>query len=254
MIFALVTSIAYAECTLPRSITELDGLVAEAESSWGGDVASFSEAVATIHPVLGCVNTPLDAPLAARILRLSGLVSFVQRDTVTAAVTFAAARGRDPSIELPASWATEGNPLRAVWSAPSEASPTLTIRKSRRGKVFVDGVETLVVPTDRPFVLQWIDGVRVSAALATDETMPSYPRAAHPARDPMLIASAVAAVGAGALYGLAWAANGDYDNATNRTDMDDAISRANTFTIASGIVGGVAVGALGTGIAFGAVK
>jgi hypothetical protein len=232
----------------------LAGLVGEVESAWGGDLARFSEAVAAIDPVLACVNTPLDPALAARLLRLSGLESFVARDTVTAAATFSAARTVDPTLTLPEAWAPEGNPLRSVWATATPAAASVPTRKARVGAIYVDGSPSLAIPQDRPFVFQWIDGVRVSSALTTAANLPSYPRAAHPARNPLLLSGAIAALGAGALYGLAWSANADYQGATDYDELLAAQSATNGLTIAAASVGGVAVLAFGAGAVVAGVK
>ncbi len=247
MILALAAT-ALAECTVPRTLAELDTSVGEAESSWGQSAEYFGEAIGGTRAVLGCVNQPLPPATAARLLRLRGLEAFLGRDTPTAAAAFNAARALDPQLDLPESMAPVGNPLRAVWDTHVEPGPAATLRDARRGSLYVDGAPAKTVPTERPFVFQWIDGVRVEGAIATANDLPSYPRETHPAATPLMVASGVAAAAAVASYGLAWAARDEWENPDGAESFESAYARTNTLSIVAAGAGIGAVGLLGTSL------
>lgn len=247
MILVLAAT-ALAECTVPRTLAELDTSVGEAESSWGQSAEYFAEAFGGTRAVLGCVNQPLPSTTAARLLRLRGLEAFLGRDTPAAALAFEAARAADPAITLPEAMAPVGNPLRAVWDTHVDTGPAMPLREARRGQLYVDGAPSKSVPAERPFVFQWIDGVRVEGAISTAATLPSYPRKTHPAAAPLMVASGVVAAAAVASYGLAWAARDEWENPANAESFEEAYARTNALSIAAAGAGIGAVGLLGTSL------
>jgi len=247
-VILFLAATAVAECTVPRTLVELDTSIGEAESSWGQSPASFAEAMGGARAVLGCVNQPLPGSTASRLLRLRGLEAFLGRDTPTAAAAFNAARAVDPAITLPDSMAPAGNPLRAVWDTQLDPGPGTALRGARRGQLYVDGATATSVPTERPFVFQWIDGVRVEGGITTADALPSYPRARHPAATPLMVASGVAAAAAVASYGLAWAARDEWEHPDGAESFESAYMRTNAFSIAAAGAGIGAVGLLGTSL------
>lgn len=236
---------ALAECSLPRSASELDATVGQAELAWETDPSTFAQALGEVEGVLACVNVPVAVPMAARLLRLDGLRAFGARDAGRSAAAFASARRLDPNLDMSEEMAPSGNPLRALWDTPLTQGAPLPLRGARKGKLYVDGSAATTVPADQPVVFQWVDGVRVSAGLATAAALPSYPKKLHPAHSPLLASSGVLAVGAGVLYGLAWQANADFEAASDLASLEDARDRSRTLTYASAGAGGAAVLALG---------
>lgn len=221
---------ALAECSLPRTPAELEAAVGQAEGAWGGDPVAFVEELGIVQSVLGCVNTPVSAPTAARLLRLDGLAAFSRRETERAAAAFAGARALDAGLTLPERMAAPGNPLRAVWDTPVPAKPTVPLRAPARGTVYVDGTPTLAAPAERPFVFQAIHGVHATATVGTVATLPAYARAPHPARTPLLVTAGVAAVASGVLYGLAWESH-ERALASSDSQAFDAAESANHATV-----------------------
>ncbi|GDX81172.1 hypothetical protein LBMAG42_29830 [Deltaproteobacteria bacterium] len=244
----LLTTAAYADCSLPRTVAELDAAMVQAEVAWGENPASFADEMDVVGNVLGCVNAPLPAPSAARLLRLDGLAAFARRETERSAAAFSGARSIDPGITLPASMADSGNPLRAVWDTPAPARSWVTLRAPAKGKLYLDGVRTSTAPAERPFVFQAINGVYVTAAVATTGSLPAYARAPHPARNPLLVTAGVAAVASGVLYGLAWVSHDAAVGAANQGELGTAEAENHTYVIASASAGGLAAVALGGAI------
>ncbi len=247
MLLALVVA-AHAECTIPRTAAELEASVAEVEAAWGESATAFGEALGGTRALLGCVNVPLSPSTAARLLRLRGLEAFLARDTQTAALAFTGARAADPAITLPESMAPTGNPLRAVWDTPMGPAADFVLREPRRGRLYVDGLQAKVAPGERPFVFQWIDGVRVEGALATAADLPDYPKKLHPAAAPLMVASGASAAAAAVLYGLAWGARADWEAADDVEAFDASLDRTNTLSLAAVGAGVGAVGLLGTSL------
>lgn len=241
-------SVAEARCSLPRSLAELEAAVEVAEGAWGGAPAAFGEEMEVVGSVLACVNTPVPAPTAARLLRLDGLAAFSRRETERAAAAFAGARAVDPGITLPERMAAEGNPLRVVWDTLPAPDGASALRAPARGKLYVDGAATLNAPASRPFVFQAIDGVHASGAVATATTLPAYARAPHPARTPLVVTAAAAAVASGVLYGLSWDSHDRARDATTSEDFDAAEGENHALLIGSASAGGVAAVALGAAV------
>jgi hypothetical protein len=239
---------AQASCELPRTIPELETALVGTEQAWGSDPAAFADSAAATAAILACLDHPVAGPLAARLLRMEGLRSFVRRDLDAAGRAFAAARAVDPAITIPADWAPEGNPVRGLWDGASAPSTTVTLRPARRGDVWVDGDAVTAVPSGRPFVFQWIDGHDTSGAIATAAAIPRYPKKAVAARDPLLVTGSIAGVASGVLLALAWQARGDFDEAADLATLDEAKARTNTLTLAWAGTGGVAALALGAGL------
>lgn len=246
--FLVLVATAAAECTIPRTAAELDATLVEVEAAWGESPEAFGDALAGARALLACVNVPVAPTTAARLLRLRGLEAFLARDTATAALAFTGARAADPTLDLPESMAPVGNPLRAVWETSMDEAPTVVLRAPRRGRVFVDGAEAKSAPGERPFVFQWIHGVRVEGAVATAATLPSYPRQTHPAATPLLVASGATGAAAAVLYGLAWASRDEWATAGDRSSFDDGVDRTNTLSVAAAGAGVGALGLLGTSL------
>lgn len=244
----LLSAAAYADCSLPRTVAELDAAMVQAEVAWGENPASFADEMDVVASVLGCVNAPLPAPSAARLLRLDGLAAFARRETERSAAAFAGARSVDPDIALPETMAASGNPLRAVWDTPASPQSSVTLRAPAKGKLYLDGVRTLTAPAERPFVFQAINGVYVAAAVTTATALPAYARAPHPARNPLLVTAGVAAVASGVLYGLAWVSHDAAVGASNLEELGEAEALNHTYVIASASAGGLAAVALGSAI------
>lgn len=244
----LLATAAFADCSLPRTVAELDAAMVQAEVAWGESPARFAEEMDVVASVLGCVNAPLPAPSTARLLRLDGLSAFSRRETERSAASFAGARSVEPAITLPEAMAATGNPLRAVWDTPAAPENTVELRAPAKGKLYLDGVFTLSAPAERPFVFQALSGVHATGAVATVATLPAYVRAPHPARNPLLATAGVAAVASGVLYGLAWVSHDQAIGASNLEAFDDAEAENHTYVIASASAGGVAAVALASAI------
>ncbi len=235
---------AVAACAVPRTVAELDARLLAAEMAWSDGAAAFAETTAGTADLLDCVNAPLPVATVGRLLRLEGLAAFARREMPDSAAAFAGARLADPSLTLDDTYAGEGHPLRALWDTPAKRGAPVALRPPLRGALYVNGAPSRVGPRGVPFVLQWIDGVEARGAVTTPSTLPSYPRAPHPARNPLFGVAGAAALAGGVLYGLAWVEHDRAFEAGDLATLDGAIEANHTYSAAAAGAGGVAVFAL----------
>lgn len=246
MLLALLVVLtpAFAACAVPRTVAELDARLLAAETAWSDGPAAFAETTAGTAELLDCVNAPLPVATVGRLLRLEGLSAFARRAMPESAAAFAGARQADPALTLDDSYAGEGHPLRALWDTPARGGTSVALRAPLRGTLYVNGAPSRVGPRGVPFVVQWIDGVESRGSVATTSTLPSYPRAPHPARNPLFGVAGAAALAGGVLYGLAWVEHDKAFAAGDLATLDGAIDANHTYSAAAAGAGGVAVFAL----------
>ncbi len=223
---------------------------------------AFAAAMSTQRAILGCLGRKVSSALAARVHRAEGLAAFLGRETEQAQRCFAAARASDPAIGLPEAMAPEGGPLRAAWDVLPAAEPTVPLANAAAGSLYVDGFvrfhvdaasnEALTMaPSERPFVLQAVtsDEVALWTVWAPDAgRVPAYDRAPPSGSADhrwAWWATGGAALGAGALLGAAYLADGNYRGSTTVEEADQRREVVNGLTGASA---GFGVAALGLGL------
>lgn len=245
----IVSRTIASECTVARTGAELAVALEAAEAAWGIDESAFSAAVASADAVLPCVDGPVAPAVAARYHRVRALTAFVAHDSTNTQRAFAAAHAIEPAWRIPEAMAPAQNPLHAEFEAAilregaSETAPA----PAGGARLYFDGTETRRRPAAWPTVFQMRerDGrVHGTAWVPPGEPLPAYRAGGEGWRLPLLLGSAVAAGGAGALYVLAVSADASYRASGSLAEADAARARVNG--LAGGAVG-VGACALATG-------
>lgn len=242
---AVVASVAQAApaCPVSRTAEELGAALAGADAAWGNSAADFQVAVVSMRSILPCVAGAVDAPTAAHVHRIEGLVAFASRDRARTLLAFAAARAADPAWAPSDDLAPPGSPLRAAWDEASAPSTTAPLPPAREGALRVDGVPAHLRPTGRPALLQIVDErghADTTAWLDVGAPPPAYRRAVPVAA---WVGAGASVLAGGVLLGAAYGADADYRASTS---VDEADRRRATV---NGLAGGaVALGAVGVGL------
>ncbi|MCB9763429.1 MAG: hypothetical protein H6739_26920 [Alphaproteobacteria bacterium] len=255
-----VASAGAESCAGDRSAEDISALVDQAEQSFGDfDVEGFGEALDEASLVLPCLAEPLPPALAARYHRAQGLRQFVAESEDRAARSFAAARTIEPEYSFPETLLPKGHAVRQLYVAvPLENGETETLPHPKEGELLLDGTAGDARPMSWPVILQHVDdagAVQVTAYLYPEDALPPYemkrpPIAALPfiktrAQLGFSAGAIGGAVAAGALYGAAAAARGDFD-APHRDwslgQFQGQQGKTNGLVVASGAVGVLAVG------------
>ena len=256
-----------AGCPQASSRSELHQALGAAEEAFASmDLAGFQAQLTAADTALACLEEAVTPADAADLHGAHGLAAFLAEDRASTVACFRAATSLEPTWALPEAVAPEGHPLREQVETARvlPASPRAPLRLPKGLSLWVDGSPASDRPADQPAVLQGFE--RGGAVVGTEwldlgETLPPWaepPSSDEPARSSregsgrsgpklaLLVPTAVTGVGAGLLYGMAWSSRATYlDEGTAYADLDDLRSRNNTTTLASGILGGVALG-LGT--------
>lgn len=265
MIFLFVSAALAAPCASPSTTTDLAEALTAADTAFVSmDLPGFERARDRAEQHLLCLAEPLFPADAAAFHRLQALASFVGEDAAGAEAAFRASTAVQPGFVLPQRLAPDGHPLREAYEAAralpaSELSPLV----QPDGRVlYVDGSRADQRPSERPYVLQALEGsgaVAHTAWLPPTAPVPDWATAPTPSapipapvprartartpRTPLLVVSGVAVAGAGGLYGLAWASRASWaDEATPLENLDGLRARTNTATVAAGALAGAGIG------------
>lgn len=263
-----------ATCPARSSLGDLELSLAAVEKAYAGldrDQVLAQGELAT--RILGCLEKPLGPSHAARFHRAWGLRSFVAQEIETTRIDFAAARRLEPSTSLPAAIAPPGNPLHEAFFAldPSGFSSNAVLAPKDQRLVF-DGLNE-VRPQGLPCLVQLLDsrrtvlgtwhlaanaplprietlkpapvatatGVPTATGVATVTPARTEPSSRNPVRKGLFIGAGVSGVSSLALYGLAWNARRNFNQAANPSAATTAYNRNHSFTAASGVAGGLAL-------------
>ncbi len=176
----LYASFASATCPELATTADIVASVTEAETAFAAmDSTSFRRARKQAEEQLDCLGEPLTPIDAGSFHRMLAMDAFMARDQEEAVASFRAVHAAQPAYTLPSSIALEGSPLRVLFdqageqgsgdSSPVSVPPGLA--------VMVDGTRALALPTERPFLLQVLDGsggVAWTGYLASGETPPAW--------------------------------------------------------------------------------
>ena len=263
--------VAAQVCEEPSSTLELRTLLEDAEDAYSRlDVAAFKAATDSARALLPCLSEPLPRTLAASFHRAMGLRLFVDRDSESAQLAFAAARSVEPLYRFPTTLVPEGHPVRVQYGAyPVELGEYLPVAQPA-GRITFDGTDVLQRPLSWPSIVQIYDEagqIVETHYLQPAEPMPGYPLATgdvirggvireglqfHPQpTKPLLAGAAGVALLTGGLYLInlrQWNAYWD-DETTQATDYDAYRARTNGLVVGTW-VGGTAAVVLGTGAFF----
>ncbi len=231
------------------------------------DVPRFEAARDRALALLPCLAEPLTPAAAAAVHRVGAIDAFVAGDEPGAAGAFRSVVAAYPAWRLPSDTVPRGHPLRLAFDAAVGAppGPVASLPVPLDATLLLDGRTSLDLPTDRPVILQWIDGagaVSWTRRLSSGEPPPEYvaapedARAAYlernvitlsPRRRPveLVVTAGALGVASAALYGGAVARGATFRDADTPYDDLGAIR-----TQTNGLLVGAAVsfaGALGTG-------
>ncbi len=251
----LVAGPARAECSEPVPVSRLAQDVSAADAAFANmDDTSYYNARNAVLSALPCADAPLSASQAAALYRMLALGTFLDGDHPGTVSWFRALLAVAPGYQLPDDIAPEGNPLRLDFEVAGglPRARTDALPEPQAGQVLVDGEPASEVPTDRPYLFQYVDE---SGAVATTRLVqagmspPEYPSRPARAREgvavnvPLAVVAGVSAVAAGGLYLAAAEQESQFwDSKTAAADLDAYRSRANTLGALSAGVGVVAVG------------
>lgn len=235
---------------LQEAIRDAEGAFASMDSS------GFDAAVKAARVAVACAEQPLTPVQCAGFHRIMALEAFLDRKEDDAVLDFVAVRATQPGYQLPESIAPQDHPLRQLFDQSAEfaSGGTFTLPPPAGGGwLDVDGSRAEAAPSNRPFVLQYLDGSgvpKVSGYVPVGGKVPEYPVGNAPKAksegggglSPVGWAGiGAAAVGAG-LYGAAFATHGSYDRAVESGDADQIRSlhgTTNALTVGGvGLLGG----------------
>lgn len=251
----------HASC--PSTATAVSMSLGAAEAAFAAmDDGALAAAVAQAEADAGCLGERPAPSVIARLHRAEGLRAFVAGDMEGAQRAFAAARALEPDYSFPPDLIPAGHPLLAAYTAlPPAPADTTTLAAPAAGHLELDGQTGVHRPEDRPVLVQLLDRqdvVQASTYLKPGEALFDYALASPPAARapsprgptrPLAVASGVALLGAGVLYGLAYDAHSDYDALPDRAPgLEAARNRTNGL-----FAGSVAAGTVALGTGLGAV-
>ncbi len=229
-------------CPSPVALDDLAERIDRAEAAYGSlDVDGFIQATDTVGLMVPCLSAPLTPQLAGRAHRALALLHWAEERPDDARLALAAAQRLLPGdAALPTDLVATGHPLQTVFvtATPGALVPT---PEPAEGALMFDGVDS-DRPADEPTIAQWVvaDAPRWTQLLAPDDPLPEYATPAVVARVPAAVAvvpvpapvpaaatvlppkrstglstalwatAGVSAVGAGGLYGGAWATNASF--------------------------------------------
>lgn len=245
VIFTMATAGA-ADC----DAESLQVAIAGAESSFLKlDAEGFERNRAVVQDALGCQTAPVAPGDCALIHQLEGLAAFLADDVGGTLDAFRSAFASYPAYRLSTELAPEGHPLREQFLQARSAAPSASVElpRPRHGEIYVDGLRSRIVPSDRPFLVQHVlptGAVQTTYATHVD-AVPTYEarNREKPRKRVMLGIGIGSGVAAAALYRAAFASRAQYDAAV---EVGDTERIEQTFRTTNGLVVGSAV-ALVTG-------
>ncbi len=277
----MIPQVAQAVCEKSTHVTQLGEAGRTAEQAFAAldAEALLTQASLARTQILPCVQEPLTKEDAAAFHRLMAMEAFIGGNYTRAKQELHASLLLQPGYTFPADVAGEGHPLLALYKA-AETLPDgegEKIYPPPGGYVLVGGVRNSARYNQTPVIIQVftvtdsVETLRETRYVQPGEATPNWsgnafgltaadlgidldelqrPRALRDPR-PWFVASGVAAVVGGVLYGVALSQKNLYqDPSTNDADLAGLESRANTLGTVSLISGGTALVCTGFGIGF----
>jgi len=270
----MLTSSAYfaspAAAACPESATAVDVIeVAEASARAyeAADLQGFVATSSRLEEMLPCLAEPLPRNVAANVHRMMGLRAFVDQRQEKSTAAFGAARSIEPSYRFPETMVPAGHPIMGNYEAVDVSSvATREVPAPAEGYLHFDGRPATERPTDLPTIAQLFDtegAVEDTAYLWPGDGLFEYAERTGPASTPvptpisstqrrgpnlpLAVGAGGAAITSAVLYGVAASASSKFNSpATPYEDGPKLRAQANSFLVASGGVGVVALG-LGVG-------
>jgi hypothetical protein len=181
-------------CPAATSVADLERAINQGNFAFlKMDTAGLSEAREGVVHALACLGEALNPETVLDLHIHDALASFAAQDRDGALLSFRAALEVNPSFTLPEAVASPRHPLRQIFEQATilAASPVRSIPAPSRGSLLVDGRPATAVPTERPYVFQWLDddaSVLLNARVEAGSGPPVYttgsplPLASEPTR------------------------------------------------------------------------
>lgn len=184
---------AGADCPARAGTAELADTLDQAEAAWrSADEAGFFERMEELQLLLPCLDEPLDAPLAARAHRNTGLWLYATGHPARAEAAFASARRSSPGEALPAELVPAAHPARALFEAARPGGEAKAVPAPANGQLLFDG-QLRDRPAGGPTYAQLQitgGGIAWTTRLATGEPLPPYELAPPEPEPPLAVAEA----------------------------------------------------------------
>lgn len=191
----LIVSASYAaDC--PATLDDLhQPLERGLEAFENMDADGFEAARLQFEELVQCPDGAVDAMLVRRAHFVMALDAYMAQDSERTKAAFKAVLAVDPTFSLSWDLAPRGNLLRELWdqARKEESGDGAELATPTTGSFWVDGLPSTTRPSDRPFVLQWIDehgNVRWSQYLPAGAHLPIEVLAAMHEEDPMEVFTA----------------------------------------------------------------
>ena len=271
MIWMLASGAIAAECPTTTTAAALDGLLGLAEEAFADlDVERFSDVMDEVTFYVPCVADPLTPKTAAHLHRMQALRQFVARDERRTVAAIAAARSAAPTYALSDDIVPAGHVLYDLYGQlPLENGSVHTVAEPVTGSLRFDGVVTLDRPTSWPTIVQVAteDGSIASTdylfpqgamptyeavSVRTSSLVPMLPFVKSKPQLYLLAGSAVALLGAGAMYGAASVSAAGFDQEHpewSKADLDAHRGTTNTLVVGSAVAAVAGAGGLTVGLA-----
>ncbi|TNE90902.1 MAG: hypothetical protein EP330_07005 [Deltaproteobacteria bacterium] len=250
----LLPGLAWAGCDETTTAGQLRDSLSDAERAFAElDIASFQAATDRMRAQLPCVREVVPDEVIATTHRFEGLRRFADNDAEGAALAFAASRSLDPAYVLPEALVPLGNPVRTLYEGIDTTEPAVTwAPPPLEGHLRFDGAKDAQRPAEWPTLFQRFDGDGVNvdtAYLWPEDALPAYEARLVLAPKtrrmlPWVAVASAATIGAVTTYGMAFSKRGTFlDPETPATELPGLQKQNHTLTLASGVLGGVALGA-----------
>src|SRR5688572_8743472 len=178
MVWWLAGTALAADCPASVSTAELGAALDGAEQAFAALAPDwFADHLDEASLLLPCVDALVAPSLAARWHGLVGLRLFTAGRTTDARASFAAATAADAAWTLSERVVSSAHDVRTLMASPGVGADVEVLAPPASGVLFVDGRDGGLRPTERPAVVQWIDGPEVgfTAAVWPGDAVPAYP-------------------------------------------------------------------------------
>lgn len=173
LLLTLLLPDAAARCARAWTSDELKNVSRLAMARYGdAQMSGFYQANAESIAYIPCLGEVLRPDAAAVWYQVQGVQAFLDRRSSAMESYFQVARFLDPSLDLDERVAPPGHPIRVAWENALLAPPfgDVSLVGTVRGDLYVDGLESLTLPAERPFVGQLVatNGVPSRSAFVVD--------------------------------------------------------------------------------------
>ncbi|MFH1465243.1 MAG: hypothetical protein ABIO70_12730 [Pseudomonadota bacterium] len=181
-----------AGAACPATLEDLAAaLDASVEAFRAMDAESFEAGKAAVKQVITCPSGVVEPAVARQVHLIMALDAYLSQNPDQARAAFRAVRFTDPGYGLPLEIAPRGNLMRELFegSTGGPEAATVALASPSHGEFYVDGRPATRRPTERPFVLQWVDEGRVrwSDHLPAGAHLPMSLLASLQDEDPMAV-------------------------------------------------------------------